>query len=82
MSCVRQDIPRHHTRVIARGEAPGEVKMIQQAPNASGAISWLVVNAHPLKERFAVENLNRRQFTASVRWFLSTSDTHDAASWS
>ena len=38
--------------------------MVQQAPTARGAISWLVVNTHPLKERFAVENLNRRQFAA------------------
>jgi transcriptional antiterminator RfaH len=36
--------------------------MTQQAPSASGAISWVVINTHPHKERFAVENLNRLQF--------------------
>jgi transcriptional antiterminator RfaH len=36
--------------------------MIEQAPSASGAISWIVVNTHLRKERFAVENLDRLQF--------------------
>ena len=36
--------------------------MTQPASAASGAISWIVVNTHPQKERIAVENLNRQQF--------------------
>ena len=37
-------------------------KVIQPARDASGVISWVVVNTHPHKERFATENLNQLQF--------------------
>ena len=40
----------------------GEVEMTKSDPSADGAISWIVVNTHPHKERFAVENLKGRQF--------------------
>ena len=40
----------------------GEVEMTQPGPSAAGAISWIVVNTHPHKERFAVENLKGRRF--------------------
>jgi transcriptional antiterminator RfaH len=36
--------------------------MIQPPPSATSAISWIVVNTHPHKERFAVESLKGRQF--------------------
>jgi hypothetical protein len=33
------------------------VKMTRPPLPAAGAISWIIVNTHPYKERFAVENL-------------------------
>src|SRR5262245_66436974 len=36
--------------------------MTQQAPGASDPVSWVLVNTHLHKERFAAESLNRLQF--------------------
>src|SRR5262245_48508678 len=36
--------------------------MTQQAPGATDPVSWVLVNTHLHKERFAAESLNRLQF--------------------
>jgi transcriptional antiterminator RfaH len=36
--------------------------MTHPAPTASRAISWILINTHPQKERLAVESLERQQF--------------------
>jgi transcriptional antiterminator RfaH len=37
--------------------------MTQPGRNAGGLLSWIVINTHPQKERFAIESLEQLQFS-------------------